>query len=324
MMPRMYHAQRPGQSQFIDIRQHRYHLLTWGSVDSPLPLLLLLHGWMDVAASYQFMVDALTPEFLAQRLLVAPDWRGFGHTTGPAAVDHYPFVDYLGDLDALLDAFAPHRPVDLVGHSMGGNVAMMYAGVRPARVRRLVNLEGLGVPDPGPDGAPLRYRRWLDDIRALRQGRRALREYDGVDGVAARLRKTNPRLPADKAAWLARQWAAPRTSDDGATRWHILGDAAHRVISARLSPAAEMKALYAAITAPVLMVEAADSELPEGWRGRYSLDEFHQRLRAAPRVQRQVLPDCGHMLHHDQPQALARLVERFIGGAAEPDRVLRP
>ena len=314
MMPRMYQPQRPSQSQFVTLRQHRYHLRVWGNAEGPLPPLLLLHGWMDVAASYQFMVDALTPAFLAQRLVIAPDWRGFGLSTGPA-VDHYPFVDYLGDLDALLDDRAGDRPVDLVGHSMGGNVAMMYAGVRPKRIRSVVNLEGLGVPDPGPAGAPQRYRRWLDDIRALRQGRRALREYDGAAQVAARLRKTNPRLPADKAAWLAQQWAAPRVDDNGATRWHILGEAAHRVISARLSPAAEMKALYASITAPVLMVEAADSELPEGWRGRYSLAEFHERLQSVPRLQQRVLPDCGHMLHHDQPQALARLVEEFVGGA---------
>ncbi|MCK9514560.1 MAG: alpha/beta hydrolase [Ottowia sp.] len=311
----MYQPQRSSRSCFVTLRQHRYHVRTWGNADSRLPPLVLLHGWMDVAASYQFMVDALTPAFFGQRLIVAPDWRGFGQTTGPAC-DHYVFADYLGDLDALLEAQAGSRPVDLVGHSMGGNVAMMYAGVRPARVRHVVNLEGLGVPDPGPAGAPLRYRRWLDDIRALRGGRRALRDYGSVDAVAARLRKTNPRLPADKAAWLARQWAAPRPGADGVQRWHILGDAAHRVVSARLSPAAEMQALYASITAPVMVVEAADSELPEGWRGRYSLAEFHERLQSVPRLQQRVLPDCGHMLHHDQPEALARLIEAFVNRGA--------
>lgn len=311
MMQRMYQPRHSSQSQYVAIRHQRYHVQLWrGTARAPQPL-VLLHGWMDVGASYQFLVDALSSDFLENRLIIAPDWRGFGHTTG-APVDHYVFADYLGDLDALLEHFAPDHPVDLLGHSMGGNVAMMYAGARPKRVRRLVNLEGLGVPDRGPEEAPRRYRRWLDDIKALRTGRRALRDYTSSAEVAARLMRTNPRLPLAKAQWLAQQWAAPYAAADGATRWRILGDAAHRVVSARLAPAAEMRALYAAINAPVLMVEAAQSELPENWRGHYSMEEFHERLQSVRNVQRHVLADCGHMLHHDQPQALARLIEPFF------------
>lgn len=312
----MYTVQRPSQSQFIDLRHCRYHLRRWGEADSSLPPLVLLHGWMDVAASYQFLVDALTPAFYAGRTIVAPDWRGFGLSQAPAC-DHYAFADYLGDLDALLDHVAGDTAVDLVGHSMGGNVAMMYAGARPARVRRLINLEGLGVPDPGPDAAPQRYRRWLDDLRALHRGRRDLRTYDSAADVAARLMKTNPRLPQDKADWLARHWAAPQADASGQPHWHIRGDAAHRVISARLSPAAEMRALYAAIDAPVLVVEAADSHLPDGWRGRYSLDEFHQRLQSVRNLRRHTLADCGHMLHHDQPEALVQLLEPFMSDGGD-------
>ena len=80
----MYQAQRPARSAFLPIRLHRYHVLAWGDAASTLPPLVLVHGWMDVAASYQFMVDALSPEFVAGRLIVAPDWRGFGQSSGPA------------------------------------------------------------------------------------------------------------------------------------------------------------------------------------------------------------------------------------------------
>ncbi len=116
------------------------------SVGAPL---VMVHGWMDVAASYQFMVDAFSDAFAAGRTIIAPDWRGFGQTfPGHAAsqVDNYWSADYLADLDFLLDHYAPGQAVDLVGHSMGGNVAMLYAGVRPARIRKLVNLEGFGMP----------------------------------------------------------------------------------------------------------------------------------------------------------------------------------
>ena len=64
--------------------------------------------------------------------MIALDWRGFGATDTPAA-DTYFFPEYLGDLELVLDAlFGVDRgPIDLLGHSMGGNVAMLYAGVRP-------------------------------------------------------------------------------------------------------------------------------------------------------------------------------------------------
>ena len=306
----MYQAQRPSRSEFLPIRLHRYHVRLWGNPAAE-PL-VLVHGWMDVAASYQFMVDALSPGFFEQRFIIAPDWRGFGHSTGPAC-DHYSFPDYMGDLEWLLDHYAPGRAVDLVGHSMGGNIAMMYAGARPERIRRLVNLEGFGMPATRPAQAPARAAKWLDEIKSLHRGDIALKTYDSAEGVAARLMKTNQRLPQDKADWLARQWAAPRTQADGSTRWEILGDAAHRIINAQLFRVDEMLALYAAITAPTLMADASDDSLAGWWGGRFTRAEFHQRLNAVANVRREVIQDAGHMLHHDQPQALAALVEAFLG-----------
>jgi pimeloyl-ACP methyl ester carboxylesterase len=118
----------------------------------------MVHGWMDVAASYQFVVDALSDAFAQGRQIIAPDWRGYGQTALPGT-DNYWFPDYLADLDTLLDHYAPEQPVDLVGHSMGGNVVMLYAGVRPQRIRRLINLEGFGMPATRPSQAPGRYWR---------------------------------------------------------------------------------------------------------------------------------------------------------------------
>ena len=307
----MYIAQRPSRSNSVAIRQQQVHVRLWGERASEQPPLVLLHGWMDVAASYQFMVDALSADFFAGRFIVAPDWRGFGRSAAPAC-DHYTFADYLGDLEGLLDHFAGDRQVDLVGHSMGGNIAMMYAGARPSRVRRLVNLEGFGMPATRPQQAPARYARWLDEIKALHRGEMALRSYDDLPGVAARLMKTNHRLPQAKADWLAREWSEERAQPDGSTRRAILGDAAHRIINAQLFRVDEMLALYAAIQAPTLMVDASDDSLAGWWGGRFTRAEFHQRLNAVANVRREVIQDAGHMLHHDQPQALAALVEAFL------------
>jgi pimeloyl-ACP methyl ester carboxylesterase len=247
----MYQVQRPARTESIRIRTLNYHVRLWGEARSDAAPLVLLHGWMDVGASYQFVVDAFGAAFAQGRQIIAPDWRGFGLSLPPSPCDSYHFADYLADLDQLLDHYAAGRSVDLVGHSMGGNVAMMYAGARPARIRRLVNLEG----------------QW-------ERGEMELTHYDSADGVALRLMKTNPRLAGDKATWLARHWA--REGRDG--RWHILGEAAHKVASAQLYRVDEALALHASITAPVLSVEASDDSLSRWWKGCYTLAEYRERL----------------------------------------------
>ena len=187
-----YTARRAARSEFLTVRGLRYHLQVWGDAAQAAtparPPLVLLHGWMDVGASFQFMVDAMAGE----RHVVAPDWRGFG-LSDAAGADAYWFPDYLGDLDALLDQLSPGTPVDLVGHSMGGNVAMIYAGVRPQRVRKLVNLEGFGLPRAPAELAPKRYADWLDELKTPQR----LTDYASLADVAARLRKTNPRLHSE-------------------------------------------------------------------------------------------------------------------------------
>ena len=299
----MYQARRPSRSEFIPIRHLDYHVRAWGEPSPDRPPLVLVHGWMDVAASWQFMVDAMGED----RHIIAPDWRGFGLTRGPAT-DNYWFPDYLADLDALLDHYAADQPIDLVGHSMGGNVVMVYAGVRPQRIRRLVNLEGFGMPATRPAQAPGRYAQWLDELKALRRGDMDLKAYDSLDGVARRLMKTNPRLTEDKARWLAGEWAQP--DDQG--QWRILGDPAHKVVNAQLYRLDEVQEVFARITAPLLSVTASDDSLGQWWKGRYTLEEYRQRLKVVPDLREAHLDDAGHMLHHDQPQALARLIETFL------------
>ena len=304
----MYQALKASRSEFVPIRNLNYHVRVWGEPDPARAPLVLVHGWMDVAASWQFMVDALAGD----RWIIAPDWRGFGltRTAGPAP-DSYWFPDYLADLDALLDHYAPDQPVDLVGHSMGGNVVMVYAGARPQRIRRLVNLEGFGMPATRPAQAPGRYAQWMDEVKALHRGEQTLKAYDSPDAVARRLMKTNPRLAQDKADWLARQWAAPNAQG----QWEILGDAAHKVVSAYLYRVDEALEMYRRISAPVLAVTASDDSMSQWWKGRFTLAEYHERQRAVPRLDNAVVNDAGHMLHHDQPQVLAHTIEHFLARA---------
>jgi len=299
----MYQAKRHFRSEYVPIRNLQYHVQIWGEPAPGKTPLVMVHGWMDVAASYQFVVDA----FSQDHYVIAPDWRGYGKTPSGGA-DNFWFPDYLADLDFLLDHYAPTTPVNLVGHSMGGNIVMLYAGVRPERIRRLVNLEGFGMPATKPAQAPGRYAKWMDELKSLHKGEMALRSYDMVSGVAQRLRKTNPRLTEDKAEWLARHWAAEGI--DGS--WSILGDPAHKITNANLYKVEEVLELYKRISMPLLAVEASDNSLDLWWNGKYTLPEYHERLKSVPQVEIARIEDAGHMMHHDQPAALAALIERFI------------
>lgn len=302
-----YVPAHPAESRFITVRGLRHHVLVWGDLalaTAEQPLLVMLHGWMDVAASFQFMVDALRQQDAwSQRPIVAIDWRGFGLTQCPPT-DSYFFADYLGDLDGLLDELAPDgRRVDLLGHSMGGNVVMLYAGVRPERIRKLVNLEGFGMPATTPEDAPARYIRWFNEIKAPSQ----LKDYASLEDVAQRLQANNPRLRTPFALWLAQHWAR----QEGA-RWVINADAAHKRSQPILYRVEEVMAFLRRITCPVLFVEGAQTLYFMFFNGKFDRAEFLERVKVVPDFRIASLEDAGHMLHHDQPAALARTLASFL------------
>lgn len=289
---------KPSRSEFLPVRGLRLHVRHWG--EEGAPKLFMAHGWMDMSASFQFVVDALAGDWH----VIAPDWRGFGLSDRSGA-DTYWYPDYLADLEAILDHYAPDAPVDLLGHSMGGNIVSLYAGVRPQRIARLINLEGFGLPATRPEQAPGRYAKWLDELRTPP----AMRGYADLGDVAARLQKTNPRLSNARAAFLAGHWAAQNA--DGL--WEILGDPAHKMTNPLLYQAEEVLACWRRIAAPVLWVEAEHTDMWR-WMGpkEQARAEIDRRLGMLHNVTPHMMPDAGHMLHHDQPERLARMIEDFL------------
>ena len=291
----------PSRSELITVRGLRTHVRHWGREGAPK--LFMVHGWMDVGASFQFVVDALEGDWH----VIAPDWRGFGLSERTHS-DTYWFPDYVADLDVLLERYSPGVAVNLLGHSMGGNVVSLYAGVRPDRVRRLVNLEGFGLPPTRAEQAPRRYAKWLDELREPP----VLRRYPNREAVAARLQKTNPRLSDARADFLSQHWSAQNA--DG--QWEILGDPAHKKPSPLLYQVEEVLACWKQITAPVLWVEAEDTNMWQ-WMGPKpeARIEIDRRLGHLAQVSAHMMPEAGHMLHHDQPERLARLLEDFLAGS---------
>ncbi|WP_250509235.1 alpha/beta hydrolase [Caballeronia sp. GACF4] len=291
---------KESRSEFVDARGVRLHVRRWGSPDAPM--LFMLHGWMDVAASFQFVVDALKGHWQ----VLAPDARGFGLSDWPVAEKgggHYYFPDYLADLEALIDHFDPVGKVNLIGHSMGANFALLYAGVRPERVRRVVDLEGFGLPAAHPAQAPGRIATWLDDLRAPPQ----LRSYATLDEVADRLIRTNPRLAPARARFLAQHWS--RQEADG--QFHLLADPAHKLRGPTLYRLDEVSAVWKRVQAPVLHVEAKDSPTLAGFAGKMPVAEFKTRFEAFADWREEIIDEAGHMVHHDQPERVAALIEAF-------------
>ena len=300
----------PSRSRFINVRGLRYHLREWGDAGADAAhTLLMLHGWMDVSASFQFVVDALGRGWR----VVAPDWRGFGRTDR-TPIDCYWYPDYLADLEFILDDVVGQASAWLIGHSMGANVALMYAGARPQRVRAVVNLEGFGLRPTRPAQAPGRYAQWIDQLK--RGG--ALRDYASQQEVAARLMKNNPRLSAERAAFLAQHWSEP----DGAGRFRIAGDPAHRIVNPTLYRIDEVLACWKSVECPVLWVQGAQTDVLQhvGEDRSAALKEVEIRKAALRKVQSAVVDDAGHMLHHDQPGEVARLIEEFLRRCDQTDK----
>lgn len=282
-------------SVFVDVRGLRYHCRIWG--DAGAPKLFMLHGWMDVSASFQFLVDALQDAWQ----VIAPDWRGYGQSAwGPA--DCYWFPDYMGDLDQLLAQFQPEAPVTLIGHSMGGNIASMYAGVRPERVGRLVNLEGFGMSRSEAAKAPARYAKWLSQLG----DKPGFRDYADFAELASRMRTGNPRLSEARALFLAQHWGR----QNAAGRVELRSDPAHKLINPVAYQLEEAMACWRNVAAPVLWIDGADSRTME--RMRINAGEHEARMACFRSLKAHTIADAGHMLHHDQPEQLAQLIENFL------------
>jgi pimeloyl-ACP methyl ester carboxylesterase len=292
-----YTPLRPPRHEQLNVRGLKHRLTWWGPrslqrppSDAPI---VLLHGFQDCGDTWQFLVDCLP----GMGSLVAPDWRGFGGTEW--APGGYWFPDYLADLEALLDQLVPNGPARVIAHSMGANVATLYSGIRPRRLKWLVSLEGIGSRRKSPGEAPAHYARWLDEIKEpLVDGC-----YPSVQALADVLMRRNPRLTADRAEFVARAWTR---EDDGGVR--LAFDPRHRFVNPVLYRREEAEACWARMQCPMLFIAGESS----GHQERRLADYGDELLKGLFRdVQIVTLPGLGHMMHHEDPAAVARPIVAF-------------
>jgi len=278
----------PRRIRELRIRGVDYSVSEWG--DPGAPAIFYLHGWGDTGTTFQFVVDALESDWH----VIAPDWRGFGRST--VACASYWFPDYIADLNEILAVYSSAQAARLVGHSMGANVASLYAGTMPERVCALVNVEGFGLVDSNPDDAPRRFREWIE---AEAEGQQ-FSEYSDPGSLAARIRKRNPFMSEEAALFVATEWA--EEGADGIVR--LRADPRHKLPNPILYRRAEAEACWRSTTAETLLVTGSNSRLAEQLGSNANV--------ALPHARHVAIADAGHMLHFEAPAALARAVESFL------------
>ncbi|NND82851.1 MAG: alpha/beta hydrolase [Gammaproteobacteria bacterium] len=283
-------------SQKLDVRGLQYHIQEWG--DPSKPLLVLLHGWMDCGATYKYVAPDLVENFF----LVAPDLRGFGET------EHVPggyyFPDYFADLEVILNHYSPNAPVNLVGHSMGGNIALMYAGIRPERIARVMSLESLGLMPTEPKDAVEKYRRWLREIVSAEPAK----VYPHAGFLMQSIHKGNPSLPDAVIEELAELWGRP-VGDDGA--WMLKHDHAHRYANPVRYMHEDVEEIWQQISARVGLVMAEHSMQYRGYTEAGRLSRARELLRISD-DDYYLIENCNHMLHLEQPAQTAAAIKQFF------------
>jgi pimeloyl-ACP methyl ester carboxylesterase len=282
-----------------------HHVLCWEASppsvaltpsDGPRGTALLVHGFMDAAATWDLVAPALASAGLR---VLALDMRGFGDGPRVPLGGYYHFPDYVFDLADVVEALVPvDSPLFLVGHSMGGTISTLYTGTFPARVARLVIVEGVGPPDGDHAHTPDRMRRWIDDVRSVRA--RGERTMGSSEDALRRLAGNHPRV--DPAVLRTRLPALARELPDGRAAWKA--DALHTTRSPVPFFVAGYEAFARRVTCPVLFVSG-------GKLGWHPPDE-DERLAAFARLERAELEDAGHMMHWTRPDDLARLLVDFF------------
>lgn len=273
-------------------------LCRWGAPVDGRPPVVLLHGYLEQGAAWQAVAEQLSGE------LIAADHRGHGRSEHVGAGGYYHFWDYVSDLDALVSHLGGQ--VDLVGHSMGGTIATLFAGARPDRVRRLVLAEGLGPPDT--TAMAVEHGRQYLDALASPPRHRPLAD---LEDAARRLSRWARHLDPERARTLARRVTRPARAEDvapdtvlqpGALVW--TWDPLHRSRSPRPFSEAQFAHFVKAWTGPTLVLDgAASGFLVQAQASRRAWLSHATHLE---------IPGAGHLLHHDAPDATAAAIEHFL------------
>ena len=268
----------------------RLHYLDWGNETAP-PL-LMIHGNRDHCHNWDWMADRLADQYH----ILAPDLRGHGDSQWNLG-SAYAISEFVYDIAQLVRQTRT-APVRIVAHSLGGNVALQYAGVFPDEVVRLVSIEGYGRPAGLTPPSPVeQLHTWIELGRAM--SGRSPRRYPSLDDAFERMQAANPHLSPEQARHLTVHGS--NQNEDGSYSWKF--DNYVYLHDAWDFGRDQVRALWSEIACPVLLISGAES-----WAARSGAD----LLRDFRDARHEIVPNAGHWVHHDQLDIVSDLVRDFL------------
>jgi pimeloyl-ACP methyl ester carboxylesterase len=284
----------PSSGSFISQRLHlRY--TDWGNPGAPT--LILLHDVLDHSRSWDWVAEDLQRDFN----VVAPDLRGHGDSDhAPAGI--YSTAAYLFDLVQFVRRFR-HRRVAIVGHGLGGGLALAYAGVYPTKVSRVVSIEGLGDPPrvaAARAAIPMdqRVANWISERQGL--AGRSPKRYGAIEDAFARVKWRNPRLSPELALHLT-EHGCVRNEDDTYS-WKF--DNYVRAPGGPFDVQDEFHKLWAKVTCPTQLIFGAETKMADSFG--------HVAHEVVPTAKVEVVSGAGHWVHHDALGAFLATVRGFL------------
>lgn len=265
------------------------------------PVVLAIHGALDTGRSFDAVAHALAdaaPNSATRPRLLALDLRGHGASERAGAGSSAHLLDHMKDVACVLDGLARRdTPVAAVlGHSMGGNIALLVAGAAPALVKSLVLLDSCGPPAEAPEDQPERLG---DVLASVLHDKRPFSSVRSIDDAVARVCANNPGLSAIAARRMVEHVLVPQA--DGSFAFPF--DPRLRGPSPVRYPEGMWLSLCARVQGPVTLVRASEG---------YVADDDVLRARVAA-LRAEVLTVPGpHHLHVEDPTRVAAVVRHHL------------
>lgn len=275
-------------SHYIELRDLKFHYLTWGNPDKPL--LFMLHGFMDQSHAFDLIADQLSNDYY----MVAWDARGFGKTDRVHASGYYHFWEYIYDLELFINHFTDDK-VTFIGHSMGGIIASIYAGIYPERISKIVNLEGWYLNKSSFEDSPERAKTWIEGMKTLK----APKPLKDLDDAYKRVRINDPFTEEV----FIKHWIDENTQIiDNQLYWRH--DNLHKTVAPQIGYLEQIKVFWNRINSPILLLKGDKTVFPihgtQDCSSFFINHEFYE------------IKDAGHNLHINRPLEVAEKILSFL------------
>ncbi len=278
-------------SHFYFSQRLRLRYCSWG--DPANPTMLLVHGSQDHCRTWDFFVQAFVNDYY----IIAPDLRGHGDSDWSVG-SSYSHLEYVYDLTQLAKQLELTQ-LTLIGHSLGGTLACLFAGIEPARVARLVSIEGIGLWEADEERtAAQTLNEWIDSMDAL--SAREPRRYDSLQSACARMQTMNSNLSAEQAQHLTTHGV--RQNEDDSWSWKF--DSYTNNWAPFGVPRETTIGLWQNIACPTLLLNA-----DAGYDHRTGQDDTLQYFAHG---QLREVSGAGHWTYHDQLAQVTREVQQFL------------